>query len=232
VTNRLGPMRNARLRRVPVPRGAEKPGRSELRPDRARPKLASSRSPRDPRHRLKSQRRSRGLVDAEGEGDERHIFGGPLGGGLGNLATNLLEMELEGFSHEDREFEIGGAPCLTGASATAIAAGTRCTCTATRCPGRTKHPGASARVRRAPPDGSGACVRQAHQLVGELWPLGDRIAGERGRRIPRGPTSEQYVLSRPSIGECLWIDQLNKARARSEIATTAGLVSLRSTVIA
>ena len=41
------------------------------------------------------------------------FFGGPVGGAiggkLGSLATNLFELELEGLSNEDKEFELSKA---------------------------------------------------------------------------------------------------------------------------
>ncbi len=49
------------------------------------------------------------------------FFGGPLGakigGGLGRVATNLFELELEGLSHEDREFEVARQFVRLGAAA-------------------------------------------------------------------------------------------------------------------
>jgi hypothetical protein len=48
-------------------------------------------------------------------------FGGPLGGQiggkLGGFASNLFEMELEGLSHEDREFEVARRVVRLGAAA-------------------------------------------------------------------------------------------------------------------
>jgi hypothetical protein len=54
------------------------------------------------------------------------FFGGPLGGkiggGLGNLASGLFELELEGLSHEDREFEVARQIARMGAAALNAAA--------------------------------------------------------------------------------------------------------------
>lgn len=53
-------------------------------------------------------------------------FGGPigakLGSGLGKLASNLFELELEGLSHEDREFEVARRFVQLGAAAARNAA--------------------------------------------------------------------------------------------------------------
>jgi len=55
-------------------------------------------------------------------------FGGPaggnIGGQLGNFASGLFEMELEGLSHEDREFEVARRVVRLGAAAVNRAART------------------------------------------------------------------------------------------------------------
>lgn len=109
-------------------------------------------------------------------------IGAKLGGKLGSMATNLFELELEGLSHEDREFEIARQVVRLGAASVRRAA---------RAP------------RTAPP---AVVARKAFTAAARTYAPGlvrgrrgcrvcaaRRARGQQGRRPGRGGGASTYV---------------------------------------
>jgi len=153
-------------------------------------------------------------------------FGGPLGGkiggGLGRVASGLFELELEGLTHEDREFEVARQFVRLGAAAAKTAsrmpkvppklAAKRAFVSAARtyAPGLLRRGGATASMRRH--SGCRTCAARRRQRV---VPRGvkprkpvivTRADGTRYVRRPRTIVNGSYGAPSVSYGSSSVVD--------------------------